>query len=110
METKLMYRCSEFTKNPRGKLCLTLLNTNKDLDYTVEFCLNNQRVQPDLMLKDLNIDKKVKEFAQNKTSLHTYSTKDVLIIKIMDLSGQIIGYEYRDISSLYLTNSDVQTN
>ena len=57
METKMMYRGSEFTKNPRGKINLTVLNSNiEPFEYKIEFILNNQRARPEFKQKDLNDD------------------------------------------------------
>lgn len=80
METKMMYRGSEFTKNPRGKINLTVLNSNiEPFEYKIEFILNNQRARPEFKQKDLNDDiKKMKDFSANETFLNTYTTKDVL--------------------------------
>ena len=107
METKIMYRGSEFTKNPRGRLHLSVQNTsNEKIDFRIEFKLGNQRICPLLKIKDANDDiKKLKEFTKNTSILDTYNVYETLTIEFISLDGNLIGQEFRDISALVLSNN-----
>ena len=88
-----MYRGSEFTKNPRGRLHLSAQNTtNEKFDWQIEFKLGNQRISPILKIKDANDDiKKLKEFTQNTSILDTYNVYETLTIEFIGLDGNLIG-------------------
>jgi hypothetical protein len=108
MEIEMMYRCSDFTISPQGKLFLTLDKgvgmKNKQDQYQprMEIILNNQRIWIDeelqtkkKMFKDEGEYKKWDK--QAKLKLDTRSVSDCLIIKFYDLrDGELVllGCEY----------------
>ena len=116
MDVKFMYRCSDFTASPQGKLFLTLDKgiamkvKTEEYQPRLEFILDKQRIWVD---EELQTRKKMfkdegeyKRWNQQKSfALETNSVSDCLIVKFYDMRGSelvLLGCEYMDVSALLL--------
>jgi hypothetical protein len=120
MQVDLMYRCSEFTASPQGKLHLTLdqgiAMKNKKDEYQprMEFILNNQRIWVDEeLVTKKKLFKDEGEFKrwnlERSLTLESNSVSDCLIIKFYDLREDdlvLLGCEYVELSALLLVKVD----
>jgi hypothetical protein len=120
-----MYRCSELTKEPRGRLDLSLKEAigltnlsagreSTECQPSVEFILNNQRVLIKSKLREADKNgqrSQTRAWEANRACIDTYTTLDVLQINFYDdLTGSLLGCEYRDVSALWLTNKILKGN
>ena len=119
---KMMYRSSEFTKQPRGRFELNLDSASgiqwKTEDYNpiMEFVLNNQRMLVDEPLQlrktKMNQESEFKRWGNEKhLKFYTDNIHDVIQVNFyrdVDRNGfvarELIGSEIVDISALVLTS------
>ena len=124
---EMMYRCSEFTKNPRGKLDLAIeqgINMQimddkeyKDYDPIMEFEISNQRIQfdhtPRKNTKAKSTAGDVKGWTENQIFFNLYNVRDVIRIRFYERRKDgvlsLLGTETRDLTSLVLVDSDFET-
>ena len=121
-----MYRCSEFTKNPRGKLDVVVEqgidmkiiegNAFKEYEPIMEFEISDQRIQFDQTPKKNTKAKStagdVKSWTENNLLFNTYNIGDVIRVRFYERRADgvltLIGTDTRDLSSLLLVDSEFE--